>query len=155
MKAGTKLKEKLNPQMELDSPKYGKIVYTEKDIIYMASPLLGFNHLSDYILITSEEHLPFYIYHSVEEPSVSFIVVDIKMFFPDYNPVLHKRELKVLQVKSADELKFFGIIVVPSNPKEATINLKGPLAINLEKKLAKQVILEDDAYDIKTPLFKD
>lgn len=155
MKRNLSLKEKKAEHREIISLKYGKIEFSENDIIYMVTPLLGFPYLTDYILITSEEHLPFYIFHSSEDPTVSFIVVDIKMFFTDYKPTFHKRDIKVLQAKSEDELKLFGIVVVPANPKESTINLKGPLAINLEKKLAKQIILEDDSYDIKTPLLKE
>ncbi|MCX8083865.1 MAG: flagellar assembly protein FliW [Calditerrivibrio sp.] len=139
----------------LYSLKYGKLEFTEKDLFYMTTPLLGFAHLSDFLLISSEEHLPFYIFHSAEDPTVSFIVVDITMFFPDYAPDIHKRDLKILQAKSVNDLKLFGIVVVPPNPKDATINLKAPLAINPQKRLAKQIILEDDRYQIKTPLFKE
>jgi len=42
---------------------------------------------------------------------------------------------------------------VPEQPKNATVNLRAPLALNMEKKLAKQVILEDDKWQIKSPLF--
>ncbi len=150
-----KTKTKQMEKKVLYSLKYGKLEFTENDIFYMTSPLLGFAHLSDFLLISSEEHLPFYIYHSAEDPTVSFVVIDIKTFFPDYAPEIHKRDLKVLQAKSKDDLVLFGIVVVPANPKEATVNLKAPLAINVQKKLAKQIILEDDRYQIKTPLFKE
>jgi flagellar assembly factor FliW len=44
--------------------------------------------------------------------------------------------------------------VVKDDPQKATINLKAPLVINSKKKLAKQIILDDDNYQVKTPLFK-
>ncbi|MEF3255244.1 MAG: flagellar assembly protein FliW [Deferribacterales bacterium] len=155
MKGNAQLQKKAIEKKELFSLKYGKIEYSEKDLIYMTNPIPGFINLYDYIVISTEENIPFYVFHSTEDPSVSFIIVDIKLFFPDYNPNLHKRDLKILQAKSEKDLKLFGIVVVPSNPKEATVNLKAPLVINFEKKLAKQIILEDDRYEIKTPLFKE
>jgi flagellar assembly factor FliW len=155
MEVKTNVKTKKVEKRVLYSLKYGKLEFTEKDLFYMTSPLLGFPHLSDFLLISSEEHLPFYIFHSAEDPTVSFIVVDIKTFFPDYTPEIHKRDLKVLQAKTKEDLSLFGIVVVPSNPKDATVNLKAPLAINSQKKLAKQLILEDDRFQIKTPLFKE
>lgn len=155
MEAKANAKRKQMEKKVLYSLKYGKFEFTDDDIFYMTSPLLGFSHLSDFLLISSEEHLPFYVFHSSEDPSVSFVIIDIKSFFPDYAPEIHKRDLKILQAKSRDDLVLFGIVVVPSNPKDATVNLKAPLAINVQKKLAKQIILEDDRYQIKTPLFKE
>lgn len=50
-------------------------------------------------------------------------------------------------------MALFGLVVVKDDPQDATINLKAPVVINTNKKLAKQIILEDDIYKVKTPLF--
>jgi flagellar assembly factor FliW len=138
----------------LFSKKLGKFEYTDDDLITFVSPLLGFNHLMDFLFISSDELLPFSYLQSVQDPDVTFILVDVKVFFPDYAPNLHKRELKVLQIESESQLSIFGIVVVRDNPEAATVNLKAPVVINSEKKLAKQIILDDDNYKVKTPLFK-
>jgi|Wag4MinimDraft_12_1082652.scaffolds.fasta_scaffold00030_8 flagellar assembly factor FliW len=138
----------------VETPKLGKIEYTDDDIIYMVSPLLGFDHINDYLLISSPETVPFVMLQSIDDMDISFILADINLFFKDYSPNFSKRELKVLQVKKVEELKLFGIVVIKDKPQNATINLKAPIAINLEKRLAKQIILDDDRWEIKTPLFK-
>ena len=51
-------------------------------------------------------------------------------------------------------MKIFSIVVVPTDPKLSTENLRAPLVVNFEKKLAKQIILDDDTLKIKTPLFE-
>ena len=51
-------------------------------------------------------------------------------------------------------MKLFSIVVVPTDPKLSTANLRAPLVVNNKKKLAKQIILDDDAYKIKMPLFE-
>ena len=51
-------------------------------------------------------------------------------------------------------MKLFSIVVVPTDPKLSTANLRAPLVVNFEKKLARQIILDDDAYKIKMPLFE-
>jgi len=138
----------------IETPKLGKIEYTEDDIVYMVSPLLGFNHINDYLLISSPETVPFVMLQSIDDTDISFILADIHLFFKDYLPHFSKRELKVLQVNNIEELKLFGIVVIKDRPQDATINLKAPIAVNLEKRLAKQIILDDDRWEIKTPLFK-
>ncbi|MBM7591504.1 flagellar assembly factor FliW [Brevibacillus fulvus] len=36
---------------------------------------------------------------------------------------------------------------------QVTVNLKAPIVINLENRMAKQIILNDDKYTIRQPLF--
>ncbi len=62
--------------------------------------------------------------------------------------------MKVIAISDKKEMKLFSIVVVPTDPKLSTANLRAPLVVNFEKKLAKQIILDDDAYKIKTPLFE-
>ncbi len=139
--------------LKIKSSKLGDIEYDEKDVITLSSPLLGFNHLNDFLLISNNESYPFLWFQSVEEPDVCFILVEGLTFFKDYAPVIPKRDLKVLSIENVESMNLFCIVVVTSELKNSTANLRAPLVINFENKLAKQVILEDDNYQIKTPLF--
>lgn len=136
------------------SSKLGEIEYSEADVITLSSPILGFPDLNDFILISNEKSYPFLWFQSVQDKHICFILVEPELFVTDYQPKLNKRELKILGAEEEAKLKLFCIVVVPDQPKNATMNLRAPLVINAEKKLAKQVILEDDKYQIKTPLFK-
>lgn len=150
IKAGS---EKMG-KMELDAPKIGHIEYEEEDIVVMTTPMLGFANLNDFLLISTEQTYPFYWLQSIEDPEISFLMVETALFFPDYNPKLNRRDYKVLQAESLDELQRFAIVVVPKDPKDSTANLRAPIIFNPEKKLAKQTILDDDKYSIKTRVFQ-
>ena len=93
-------------------------------------------------------------FQSVEDTDICFILIETNTFFKDYNPSIPKRELKVLAVSDEKEMKIFSIVVVPTDPKLSTANLRAPLVVNFEKKLAKQIILDDDTLMIKKPLFE-
>ena len=140
--------------MKINSSKLGEIEYNEDDLIILSSPLLGFPELNDFLLIADQKSYPFLWFQSVEDADICFILVETQNFFKDYNPNINKRELKVLAISNPDEMKIFSIVVVPDDPKLCTTNLRAPLVVNFEKKLAKQIILDDDTYQIKTPLFK-
>jgi len=135
------------------SGKLGEIEFAETDIITLSAPVLGFPDLSDFILISNDKSYPFLWFQSVQDVNICFILVEPDIFFPDYKPTLNKRELKILGAEGEKDIKLFGIVVVPDQPKNATVNLRAPLALNMEKKLAKQIILEDDKWQIKSPLF--
>ena len=140
--------------MKITSSKLGEIEYKEDDIITLSSPLLGFPDLSDFLIISDDKSYPFLWFQSVEDTDICFILVEAQTFFKDYNPIISKRELKLLAIGPKDDMKLFCIVVVPNDPKLSTANLRAPLVVNFDKKLAKQIILDDDSYQIKTPLFK-
>lgn len=154
MKLG--LAEKIEVSMEkikMSSTKLGEIEYAEHDVITLSAPLLGFPDLSDFLLISSEKSSPFLWFQATQDPDVCFILIEPKIFHPNYDPKINKRELKILGIDKEEDLKLASIVVVPSDPKNATVNLRAPLLLNMERKLAKQVILEDDRWMIKAPLF--
>lgn len=153
MKTQNLVVEKVEKRV-LKSPRIGRFEFTNDDLVILTSPIIGFQNLSEFLFISSQEFLPFSYFQSVQDVNVTFIIAEIKPLFPDFNPKLTKGDKKALQYCDGNELSFFGIVVVRDDPKKATINLKAPIVINNNKKLAKQVILDDDNYQIKTPLFK-
>jgi flagellar assembly factor FliW len=139
----------------IQSAKLGKVEFRDEDILTLITPLFGFNDLSDFLLINNSDYYPFLWFQSVEDPSVCFIVIEPGPFFPDYKPIFDKREFKVMGVKDTSEFKIFCIVVIPDNPTDATANLRAPLIINFERKIAKQAVLENDSLQIREPLFPD
>ncbi len=146
--------DRMSSMQTIKSSKLGDIEYNENDVITLSSPMLGFNHLNDFLLISNNESYPFLWFQSIEDPEVCFILVEALTFFKQYKPSIPKRDLKVLSIEDEKDMQVFCIVVVMSELKNSTANLRAPLVINFEKKLAKQVILEDDTYQIKTPLFE-
>lgn len=147
--------EEIMETRKIVSGKLGEIEFAETDIITLSAPILGFPDLNDFILISNEKSYPFLWFQSVQDPNICFILVEPDIFYPEFKPELNKREAKILGAEENAELKLFGIVVVPDQPKNATVNLRAPIVLNMEKKLAKQVILEDDKWQIKSPLFKN
>ena len=148
------IKKDGSSRMKINSAKLGEIEYSEDDVITLSSPLLGFPDLQDFLIISDDNSYPFFFFYSVEDADICFILIETNTFFKDYNPDIPKRELKVIAISDKKEMKLFSIVVVPTDPKLSTANLRAPLVVNFEKKLAKQIILDDDAYKIKMPLFE-
>ena len=148
------IKKDGSSRMKINSAKLGEIEYSEDDVITLSSPLLGFPDLQDFLIISDDNSYPFLWFQSVEDADICFILIETNTFFFFFNPDIPKRELKVIAISDKKEMKLFSIVVVPTDPKLSTANLRAPLVVNFEKKLAKQIILDDDAYKIKMPLFE-
>jgi flagellar assembly factor FliW len=46
-------------------------------------------------------------------------------------------------------------VTIQSKVEEITTNLRAPIIINIREGLGEQIILENDKYKIKQPLFKE
>jgi len=75
------------------------------------------------------------------------------LFFPEFAPELPAEVKEELHLKPGDELDFLAIVTIPKEDPEAmTVNLLGPIAVNVSRRLAKQVILDARRYPLKEPL---
>jgi hypothetical protein len=90
----------------------------------------------------------------VDEPSLAFVIVDPFTFFPDYEVLLSREDLEALEATELGNLAVFSVVVIPENPEDMTANLRGPVLINVEKKIARQVVLNDERYSPHQPILE-
>ncbi len=154
MATNTKSTAKSKKKKSLEHPRLGTVEYTQGDVIHFPQGLLGFEKKKDYILVEKEEYYPFVWMISVDDPGTSFILVNPLIFEPDYNPSISKRELNELQIESPQSLSMYVIVTLNRDPGKTTANLCGPILINSEKKIGKQLVLLDDTYSTKHPILK-
>lgn len=135
------IKKDGSSRMKINSAKLGEIEYSEDDVITLSSPLLGFPDLQDFLIISDDNSYPFLWFQSVEDADICFILIETNTFFKDYNPDIPKRELKVIAISDKKEMKLFSIVVVPTDPKLSTANLRAPLVVNFEKNWQSRLFL--------------
>lgn len=140
---------------------FGDITINENDIITFTTGLFGFEDKTKYILLSfaddsgeSSEDLLMCL-QSTEEPNLAFIVMNPYYICADYDPYQIQGEF-LLEIKLEQETKHtvYCVAVVRDNFDESTINLKCPIIINLENKLARQFILEESDYSMRHPVTK-
>jgi flagellar assembly factor FliW len=74
---------------------------------------------------------------------------------PDYSARLSASELRELKLENINQSAVFGILTIPEDITKMTANLKAPLVINLKEQVAKQVILQENEFNIKHEMFKE
>ena len=119
--------------------------------LFFEDGIPGFSHLQFFQLMQEEES-PFFILQSTEEPDVGFWVVNPFSFFQNYVFTLPDVSKEALRLTEEMPVAVLAIVTIRSRD-EVTVNLKAPIVINLSNRMAKQVILQDEMYSIRQPLF--
>lgn len=129
--------------------------FDDAKIISMPLGLPGFPESKRFcILELDADGSPFKWLHDIDNTSIALLITDPYQFFPTYNPQIHVGVLEELEIKNlSEEMMVFTIVKVSKGGAEAFTNLRAPVLINSTTLVARQVILDDDEYAIKTPLF--
>ena len=67
---------------------------------------------------------------------------------------MEEESLKDLAPLNPDELLVLVTVTVPQDLTKMTVNLKGPIIINAGNCQAAQIILDDDEYVVKYPIYE-
>jgi flagellar assembly factor FliW len=141
--------------MKIATLRFGELEIPEDKIITMPKPILGFENLKKYCIIEREDGEPFLWYQSVEDSAIAFIIVNPLFFFPDYRIEVNPKEIEELKIDDIGAVETYVVVTVPSDPKQMTANLQGPILINTANRLAKQLVLVNSEYGVSHPLLDE
>lgn len=142
--------------IKFDSTRFGNLEITKDRIVNFSGGVLGFPNARRFVMIDHEGDIPFKWLQSVDEPELAFITINPLLIKGDYMLSISKNDISDLGKCEVENLVFLVILTIPNgNPKGTTANLRGPLVINSDTMKAKQIVLQDDAYPIRYPLYDD
>jgi flagellar assembly factor FliW len=141
--------------MEINTKYHGTKEYNEEDILTFKKGIPGFESLTKFILFTIEENKEFSILHSLEDVKIGFIVISPFFVEKDYEINLTEGIISELKIIEPSQVMIINTVTLNSNVKECTTNLQAPIIINTIERLGEQIILDNDKYNIKHPLFKE
>jgi flagellar assembly factor FliW len=140
--------------MEIQSKLFGKIEYSEENIIRFAEGLIGIPGKKNFILIEKEDFKPFGYLQSVDDPSFILIVINPLLVEKDYRFDIHKGDLEALDIKDENDFSMLAVVVFAKRIEDITVNLRAPVLFNIHTKKALQVILLSDDYTAEEPLIR-
>ncbi len=146
---------KESSMVNLSTNNFGNLSIEKENIITFEQGLLGFEELKQFAIIDVEECLPFEWLVSVEDPIVAFPILSPTLLFSDYKPSLTKDDLVLLDIKKEMDVEMFCIVTLGEKPENVTLNLKGPILINMKNKMGKQVVLAEDYYSLNQSLIQN
>jgi flagellar assembly factor FliW len=99
-----------------------------------------------FVLVTIPDYAPFEWLVCVDGSKLRFAIINPLLFLPDYTPSIIKEQLIDLGIEKPEDVLLYSIVTIHENPFKSTANLVGPIIVNKAKRLAKQIIVEDDRY---------
>ncbi len=140
--------------MKLKTSRFGETEVNEDLIFTFIEPILGYDHLKQFVLIDNNPESPFKWLQSVEDPNIAFPISFPSYFGINYEFVIPEEKSQKLEMKGIENVITFNIVCIPQGKaEESTINLAGPLVINAENKKGMQLILANTKYSVKHRLF--
>lgn len=134
--------------LKLETKDYGTLEYEKEDLIHFPDGLFGFPELHDFLplCLNEEENSIILVLQSVDNPYIAFVVLDPFAIEPDYSPEITPEELSYLGARAEDALTYYVICVLKDDYRDCTVNMKCPLVVNPDSRIAMQVILSDSRY---------
>ncbi|RYZ75746.1 MAG: flagellar assembly protein FliW [Proteobacteria bacterium] len=143
--------------MVIQTSRFGSVQLQSEDVIDFPEGILGFNDLRKFILLDDPNDEIFAWLQSCEVPQIAFPVLEPELFTSNYSVMLTKHDLESLGLQGTDakeaRTRSFSIITIPDDATQMTANLKAPIVINIAKRCARQIVLQDNNLAIREPIF--
>jgi flagellar assembly factor FliW len=134
--------------MRIQTRPYGEIDIDERQRVNLPWGLLGFEDLRDWALLDATQP-PFYWLQSLERSEIAFVLIDPRLFRPDYEPGADPAEVDGLELAAPEEGLVFVIVTVPAQSARMTANLQGPLVINRRTRTGRQLVSNDPRWGVR------
>lgn len=114
--------------------------------------ILGFDNLNMFVIQIIED-TPFAYLKSMEDPEISFLITAPFQWHKDYSLHLDDLPKKKLHLEKPEDVLVICIVTLNESLESSTINLLGPLIINVNEAIGMQyVVHEKGLYRTNSPL---
>jgi len=125
----------------------GSLSIPPERVIHFPRGLIGFEQEREFTLVQIREDSPFLILQSMNDPRLGLMVADPYSFIQDYDVVVGEAERKILRIDNIRQvLVLVTVTIPPGMPQNTTLNLTGPVVVNMQAKVGLQVPQVDARY---------
>lgn len=143
--------------MRLNTRLFGEIEVADDKLITFPNGIIGFPDMTKFTLIYDEEQgtsVGIRWLQSLDEPAFAMPVMDPLVVKADYNPEVDDELLKNIGSVNMENILVLVTVTVPSDLTKMTVNLQGPIIINVEERKACQVIVDAEGCSVKYPIYE-
>lgn len=143
--------------MIIETKAFGQVEITDDKIITFPGGIIGFPDMKRFTLLHDEEKgvaAGIRWLQSLDEPGFAMTVIDPLMVKEDYNPEIDDELLTGIGEVTLDNLLVLVTVRIPSDLKQMSVNLQGPIIINVDERKACQIIVDADTYPVRFPIYE-
>lgn len=139
--------------MKIGTKYHGDVEIKNNEVLAFDKGIPGFLDEKQFVLLPLSEDNIFYVMQSVATPALAFILSNPFNFFKHYDFKLEDTVVDQLGIGSEQDVQVYSILTVHDPFEKTTANLQAPIIINVTNYKAKQVILHEEQYSTKHPIF--
>ena len=139
--------------MLVQSTRFGELEVAEEQIMDFPEGLLGFPDEKKFALMEYKPESPFYILQSMADPDLTFLMINPFAFFNDYDFHMDDALMAEIGVTADNPPTVFNIATVRDKIENMTVNLAGPVLVNIRDRKAAQWVIEKTQFPTRYPLF--
>jgi len=139
--------------MMVQSTRFGEIEVSEETVLQFPYGIPGFLEEKTFSLLPHQPNSPFSFLQSLNDPDLTFIVVDPFAFIQDYDFEIDDEIAKELDISLEKPPQILNIVKVLGKIEDMTVNLGAPIVVSWHKQMAIQYLIENTTYSIRHPLF--
>lgn len=143
--------------MRVKTKYFGEIDLEENKIITFEQGLFGFEEYRSFTLLYDNEtdETPMISWlQSCEEEMFALPVMNPLLIKPDYNPIVAEESIRCLGEFTEENVMLLITVTVPKDLEQMTVNLKAPFIIHTDTRKGAQVVVENQEYCIKFPIYE-
>ena len=132
----------VSDEVLVQSKVLGPLEVPSAQIYRFPQEMYGLPGARDFALLPAERDGFFWL-QSVEFDALTFLAIDPFAYVDGYSVEVGSQDLGPVASDDASELMVLAILSLPRQPGDrATVNLQGPVVLNVVRKLGKQVVVE-------------
>ena len=142
--------------MKIETKIFGEIEISEDKIVTFQDGIIGFPEMKRFALLHDEElgaGAGIRFLQSLDEPGFAMPVMDPLAVKPDYDPEVDDELLATAGNITEENLLVLVTVSIPGDLKKMSVNLQGPIIINIDEHRACQLIVENSSYPVKYPVY--
>ncbi|MGX9133376.1 flagellar assembly protein FliW [Rummeliibacillus sp. JY-2-4R] len=135
--------------MKIKTAYLGEVEIEQSQILQFEHGIPGFENEKQFGLLPIENNDAFHVLQSIQTEQLAFIVTNPYEITINYNFEIDEAIVHALQIEKTTEVAVLTIVSLKETIEQSTINLKAPIVWNTTNNKAKQVILNNDEYEIR------
>ena len=139
--------------MLVQSTRFGELEVAEEQIMDFPEGLLGFPDEKKFALMEYKPESPFYILQSMTDSDLTFLMINPFAFFNDYDFQMDDALMAEIGLTADNPPTVFNIATVRDKLESMTVNLAGPVLVNVRDRKAAQWVIEKTQFPTRYPLF--
>jgi flagellar assembly factor FliW len=120
-----------------------------ENVFHFPDGLPAFENVKEFVFLCKPDTRPFFFMQALEPQDLAFVCIDPFLIYPGYKPRISNQDVNFLHLSRPEDAMIISIVTVTRNVSDITVNLQGPVVINIQASLGKQIICDGQDYPVR------